>query len=180
MPDGSWLVLPFRDHGVIGVGGLLANQASFAVIRRLAGWMAEAPRPFAPEAVVGLPTLGHVFGPLVAETLGRPNWMAPGYSRKHWYDPALSVPVASPTAPDGRAMWLDPALLPRLAGRRTLLADDVISTGSSAKAGLALLERAGVRPVALARSRRRWRRATGGARLGRATCPWRPPPRRRC
>src|SRR3712207_1322803 len=102
--------------------------------------MAEAARPFAPEVVVGLPTLGHVFGPLVAETLGHTNRVAPGYSRKRWYDPALSVPVASSTAPDGRVMWLDSALLPRLARRRTLLVDDVVSTGSSAKAGLALLE----------------------------------------
>jgi orotate phosphoribosyltransferase len=37
----------------------------------------------------------------------------------------------------------------RLAGRRVLLVDDVISTGSSARAGLALLERVGVTPVAL-------------------------------
>lgn len=150
MPDRSWLALPVRDYGDLGVGGLLANQASLAVARRLAGWIADAARPLGPEVVVGLPTLGHVFGPLVAERLGHPNWVAPGYSHKRWYDAALSVPVASSTAPDGRAMWLDPGLLPRLAGRRALLVDDVISTGSSALAGLALLERAGVRPVALA------------------------------
>ncbi|CAA9246733.1 MAG: hypothetical protein AVDCRST_MAG08-1893 [uncultured Acetobacteraceae bacterium] len=150
MPDRSWLALPLRGYGDIGVGGLLANQASFAVARRLAGWMAEAARPSDPEVVVGLPTLGHVFGPLVAEALGHPTWVAPGYSRKRWYDAALSVPVASSTAPDARALWLDPGLLTRLAGRRALLVDDVISTGSSATAGLALLGRAGVRPVALA------------------------------
>ena len=44
---------------------------------------------------------------------------------------------------------LDPRLLPRLQGRRVLLVDDVISTGSSAHAGLALLGKAGVRPVGL-------------------------------
>ena len=40
-------------------------------------------------------------------------------------------------------------MLHRLAGRRVLLVDDVISTGSSALAGLALLAAAGVRPVGL-------------------------------
>ncbi|MCK8785114.1 phosphoribosyltransferase [Roseomonas sp. NAR14] len=149
MPDGSRLVLPLRDFGDLAVTGLIANQASFAVCRRLAGWMAEAARPLGAEAVVGLPTLGHVFGPLVAEALGHRNWVAPGYSRKRWYDEALSVPVASSTAPGERRMWLDPRLLPRLAGRRVLLVDDVISTGSSALAGLALLRLAGVVPVGL-------------------------------
>ncbi len=46
-------------------------------------------------------------------------------------------------------MWLDPRLLPRLQGRRVLLVVDVISTGSSAQAGLALLRAAGIAPVAL-------------------------------
>jgi len=37
-----------------------------------------------------------------------------------------------------------------LQGRRVLLVDDVISTGSSALAGLALLQAAGITPVGLA------------------------------
>jgi adenine/guanine phosphoribosyltransferase-like PRPP-binding protein len=47
-------------------------------------------------------------------------------------------------------MWLDPRLVGRLSGRRVLLVDDVICTGSSALAGLGLLARAGVVPVAFA------------------------------
>ena len=35
-------------------------------------------------------------------------------------------------------------MLPRLDGRRILLVDDVISTGASARAGLALLQTAGM------------------------------------
>jgi len=149
MPDGTHLWLPLRDFGEVAVAGPVANQAAFPVVHRIATWMAQAAVPFAAEAVVGLPTLGHVFGPLVAEALGHPNWVAPGYSRKRWYDPALSVRVASITTPGERTLCLDPRLLKRLAGRRVLLVDDVISTGSSAQAGLALLARAGVRPVAL-------------------------------
>lgn len=149
MPDGRALVLPLRDYGGIAVTGLIGNQAGFAVQRALCGWMAAAARPLGAEVVVGLPTLGHVFAGPVAEALGHANWVAPGYSRKQWYDPALSVPTSSSTAPDARRMWLDPRLLPRLAGRRVLLVDDVISTGSSALAGLALLRLAGVEPVGL-------------------------------
>lgn len=149
MPDGRTLRLPLRDLGEAAVAGLVANQASFAVTRRLAAWMTELARPFGAEVVVGLPTLGQVFAPLVAEALGHANWVAPGWSRKRWYEERLSVPAASITSPGERRLWLDPRLLPRLAGRRVMLVDDVISTGASARAGLALLAAAGVQPVAM-------------------------------
>lgn len=149
MPDGTTLVLPLRDLGATAVAGLIANQASFAVADRLSQWMAQAVADDAPDIVVGLPTLGHVFGQGVARALGHLHWVAPGTTRKLWYDAGLSVPTASITAPDpGRRMWLDPRLLDRLVGRRVLLVDDVVSTGRSALAGLALLAAAGVRPVA--------------------------------
>jgi adenine/guanine phosphoribosyltransferase-like PRPP-binding protein len=149
MPDGRVLRLPLRDYGAIAVTGLIANQASFTVQRALSTWMAEAALALRAEVVVGLPTLGHVFGGPVAEALGHSNWVAPGYSEKRWYDPALSVPTTSSTAPGARRVWLDPRLLPRLEGRRVLLVDDVISTGTSSLAGLSLLGRAGIRPVGL-------------------------------
>jgi adenine/guanine phosphoribosyltransferase-like PRPP-binding protein len=149
MPDGSVLVLPLRDLGLRAVAGLIANQASFTVVDRLSHWMAEAVAQDAADIVVGLPTLGHVFGQGVARALGHTNWVAPGTTRKLWYDEALSIPTASITSPEpGRRMWLDPRLLDRLAGRRILLVDDVISTGRSALAGLSLLAAAGMRPVA--------------------------------
>jgi adenine/guanine phosphoribosyltransferase-like PRPP-binding protein len=150
MPDGRVLVLPLRDLGQTAVAGLIANQASFIVVDALAGWMAEAAAPFAADVVVGLPTLGHVFGAAVARLLGHANWAALGTTRKLWYDDALSVPLSSITAPGaGRRLWLDPRLLPRLAGRRVLLVDDVISTGTSVRAGLALLRAVGIVPVAV-------------------------------
>ncbi len=149
MPDGSALALPLRDLGATGVAGFVANQAAFAVVHRLAGWMTDLARPLGAEVVVGLPTLGQVFAPLVAEALSHANWVAPGWSRKRWYEERLSVPAQSITSPGERRLWLDPRLLSRLAGRRVLLVDDVISTGASARAGLALLAAAGVTPVAL-------------------------------
>ncbi|WP_268887728.1 phosphoribosyltransferase [Falsiroseomonas selenitidurans] len=149
MPDGAVLELPLRDFTEFAVAGLIANQASFAVVRRLAGWMAKAARPFGAEVVVGLPSLGQVFAPLVAEALGHANWVAPGWSRKRWYEERLSVPVHSITSPTPRRLWLDPRLVERLAGRRVLLVDDVVSTGASAQAGLALLAACGVTPVAM-------------------------------
>lgn len=149
LPEGLSLDLPLRDFADFAVAGFIANQASFSVVRRLAGWMSAVARPFAAEVVVGLPSLGQVFAPLVAEAAGHSNWVAPSWSRKRWYEEALSVPVHSITAPLERRLWLDPRLLPRLEGKRVLLVDDVVSTGASALAGLALLRAAGVTPVAM-------------------------------
>ena len=149
MPDGGALTLPLRDLGDMAVAGFIANQAAFAVVRRLATWMTEVARPFGAEVVVGLPTLGQVFAPLVAEALGHPNWAAPGWSRKRWYEERLSAAAHSITSPVERRLWLDPRLVPRLAGKRVVMVDDVISTGASARAGLALLAAAGVRPLAV-------------------------------
>jgi len=146
--DGATLDLPLRDFGEFAVAGFIANQASFAVVRAIAGWMTELARPFGAEVVVGLPSLGQVFAPLLAEGLGHSNWVAPGWSRKRWYEPALSVPVHSITSPAERRLWLDPRIVARMVGRRVLLVDDVVSTGASAQAGLALLAAAGVVPVA--------------------------------
>lgn len=147
MPDGRVLRLPIRDYGDVGVAGLIANQASFAVVRALVGFMAAAVADLRAEVVVGLPTLGQVFAPGVAEALGHSNWVAPGYTRKRWYEERLSVPIASSTGPVERRLWLDPRVVERLAGKRVLLVDDVISSGASARAGLALLALVGVRPV---------------------------------
>jgi adenine/guanine phosphoribosyltransferase-like PRPP-binding protein len=194
LPDGWRLVLPLRDLGDFAVAGLIANQASFAVFDRLTAWLAEVARGFAPDVVVGLPTLGHAFAVGVARALGHANWVAPGTSRKFWYDEALSVPLASITSPGGgRRMWLDPRLLPRLKGRRVLLVDDVVSTGASMRAGLDLLAGVGVVPVAVAAAMLqgdRWRarlpagvtvasvfatpllgRVAGGWGARRGTCP---------
>ncbi len=147
MPDGRVLLLPIRDDGDVGVAGLIGNQASFEVVRALVGFMAEAVADLRAEVVVGLPTLGQVFAPGVAEALGHTNWVAPGYTRKRWYEEGLSVAIASSTGPETRRLWLDPRVVGRLSGKRVLLVDDVMSSGASARAGLELLALVGVRPV---------------------------------
>lgn len=154
MPDGTALSLPLREFGDVAVAGLILNQASFLVLNTLALWLAAEVRRFAPQVVVGVPTLGHTMGAALARMLGHHRWVAPSTTRKRWYDDDLSVPLGSITAPaEGanrdRRMWLDPRLLPRLEGKRVLLVDDVISTGRSAMAGLALLRSVGAEPVAL-------------------------------
>jgi adenine/guanine phosphoribosyltransferase-like PRPP-binding protein len=152
LPDGRVLPLPLRvlPEGDRAVASLIANQASFEVVAALAQHMADLARAAGAEVLVGLPTLGLAFAPLVAQHLGHQRYVPLGYSRKFWYDDALSERVVSITSPGGdKRLYLDPNVLPLLAGKRVCLVDDAISTGSSTLAAHRLLARAGVRPAAV-------------------------------
>ncbi|MGB3436252.1 phosphoribosyltransferase [Achromobacter sp.] len=147
LPDGRYLVLPLR--GMPGdpdrcVASLIANHASLDVVDALAGFMAERARAFKAEIVVGLPTLGLAFAPMVARGLGFTRYVPFGYSRKYWYDERLAVPVTSLTTPDaGKLLYVDPNLAGSLAGRRVLVVDDAVSTGQTMLSALELLARCG-------------------------------------
>lgn len=169
--DGTELRLPIRvlPDGQHALCSLIVNQASFAVVDTLASRLAERLTAHAPDVIVGLPTLGLTLADAVARRLGHSRFVACGTSRKFWYDERLSVPVASVTTPDEKRLYLDPRMLPLLQGRRVALVDDVVSTGQSIVAGLALLGAAGVVPVAVACAMlqsQRWREEPEVAELG--------------
>ncbi|MFC3226452.1 phosphoribosyltransferase [Marinibaculum pumilum] len=144
LPDGSILELPLRrlPDGERAVASLIANQASLAVAAALADHMAALAAGLGGDLVVGMPTLGLAFAAPVAERLGHPNYLPLGYSRKFWYRDELSEPVHSITSPDrAKRVFVDPNLLPRLAGRRLIVVDDAVSSGTTLVAVLALLGR---------------------------------------
>ena len=153
LPDGCVLMLPIRRRPHPpgrAVASLIANHASFEVIDALAAFMAEISRPLAPEVVVGMPTLGLTLAAPIARLLGHHNYVPLGYSRKFWYDEGLSEPVSSITTPQaGKNVYLDPNLVPRLAGRRVVVVDDTISSGSTAAAVVRLLARVDADPAGL-------------------------------
>jgi adenine/guanine phosphoribosyltransferase-like PRPP-binding protein len=72
--------------------------------------------------------------------------------------------MSSVTTTDERRLYLDPRMRPLLAGRHVALVDDVISTGKSITAGLALLRICGIEPVAIGAAMlqtQRWRDTLG-------------------
>jgi len=169
LPCGQVLVLPLRalpdrQHAV---ASLIANQASHAVVDALAGHMADLARPFAPELIVGVPTLGLALAGKVAEGLGQGRYAPLGYSRKFWYRDDLSEAVSSITSPSpGKRIYLDPNLLPLVQGRRVVLVDDAISTGSTIVAAVALLRRLGAEVTAIVvamKQTRRWQATLAAA-----------------
>src|ERR1700678_2268813 len=147
LPCGRILVLPLRrlPDGHRAVASLIANQASSLVVAVLADHMAALARALDAEVIVGLPTLGLAFASLVAERLGQSRYVPLGYSRKFWYDDALSEPVSSITSPElGKQLRLDPNLLPLIEGRRVVLVDDAISSGTTTVASVRLLQKIGI------------------------------------
>ena len=124
-----------------------------------------------PDAIVGLPTLGMVFAAPLARSLGHPRWVPLGYSRKYWYDDALSESVVSITSPDsGKRLYVDPNQLPLLDGRRVVLIDDAVSTGATLVRAWHLLERCGADVLGCAVAMRQgsvWRSTLGPERASR-------------
>ena len=150
--DGRILRLPIRPlaDGAQALASLILNQASFSVVDAIAEALAARLARFAPDIVVGLPTLGLTLASAVAHRLGHSRYAPLGVSRKFWYRDDLSVPLSSITTPDqAKRLYLDPRLLPLLQGRRVALVDDVISSGASIAAAIGLLAICGVEPVAL-------------------------------
>ncbi|ABD56159.1 phosphoribosyltransferase [Jannaschia sp. CCS1] len=154
LPNGRQLLLPIRDlPGGSGqaVASLIVNQAAFVVEDALADAMAAQWQASAPDIVIGVPTLGLPLANAVARRLGHTRIVPLGTSRKFWYTDALSEPIRSITSPDkGKMIYLDPRMVPVLAGQRVLLIDDVVSTGASLAAVLRLLSKANIAPAGIA------------------------------
>jgi adenine/guanine phosphoribosyltransferase-like PRPP-binding protein len=120
------------------------------VVDALASDLARRVQAFAPDIIVGLPTLGLTLAAAVAQRLGHTRYVPLGNSAKFWYHTDLSVPISSVTTPDQqKRLFIDPRMLTLLRNRRVALIDDVISGGASMRAGLALLDLCGVQPVVL-------------------------------
>ena len=174
LPDGRFLLLPIRQLSAdpsLAVASLISNQAALEVIETLGVMLARLLAPYSPEVVVGMPTLGLAYAPVVARELGLERILPLGYSRKYWYDDALSAPVQSITTPgNGKRVYLDPNLLPLLRGRRVVLVDDVVSSGATLDAPWRLIESLGAEVVAcgvVMRQGERWTLSLGADRAAK-------------
>ncbi len=163
LPDGDWVELPLiglPPDETTAIVSLCISENSFDLEDRLSTAMAALARPLRPDVIVGVPTLGLVLAASVAKKLGHPYYVPLSYSRKFWFDEALSVSVRSITSPGTeKKVYLDPRLLERLASKRVVIIEDVISTGATILAQLALLGKVGIQVegiVTAMQESRRW------------------------
>ncbi|MCE2574782.1 phosphoribosyltransferase [Komagataeibacter sp. FNDCR2] len=144
LKDGSALILPLRPlpDGDRAIALLMSNQTDFAVEREIIRLLTDTARELAPEVIVGVPTMGLAYARPVAENLGFDSYVALGHSRKFWYDEELSEPLTSSTSPDrSKRLYLDPALVERVRGKRVLIVDDVLNTGRTAAVATRLMHK---------------------------------------
>ena len=174
LPDGRALLLPIRQLAAdptLAVASLISNQASLEVIDELGVMLARRLELYEPDAIIGMPTLGLAFAPVVARELGHQRIVPLGYSRKFWYAEAVSANVQSLTTPEaGKRVYLDPNLLPLGAGKRVVLVDDAVSSGATLDAPWRLIESLGAEVVAcgvVMRQGRRWVETLGAQRAAK-------------
>lgn len=174
LPDGRYLMLPIRQFAADpsrATASLICNQASLSVADELSALLAKQLAPLRAEVIIGLPTLGLTFAPLVARELGHDRYIPMGYSRKFWYDETLSGAVHSITSPlPGKKVYLDPNLLPLVTGKRIILIDDAVSSGNTIQPPWNLIESLGAEVLAcgvVMRQSRRWATHLGAERAAR-------------
>ncbi len=127
--------------------------------------LAERFRPLEPEIVIGTATLGIPVAIEVTRHLGLDRYIILQKSPKKHLADALTHSLSSVTSHGTQELRLDRAALPLLMHRRVVVVDDVIATGSSFMASLALARQASAEVVglgAILTDGTAWRRKLGG------------------
>ncbi|MHB8295287.1 MAG: phosphoribosyltransferase family protein [Acidimicrobiales bacterium] len=159
------LTLPIvAVSGKTSIASLVCVDHGVKFLTRAAAELAELLRPFEVEIVVSVASLGIAVAVEVTRALGLDDYLILHKTPKVHLSAALSEPLRSITTVGGQRALLDVARVPALTGRRVAIVDDVISTGGSSRAALALVRRAGGEPVvlgALLTEAGGWRHALG-------------------
>jgi adenine/guanine phosphoribosyltransferase-like PRPP-binding protein len=111
--------------------------------------IADAIRGFDVDVVASVATMGIPIAIEITRALGLDDYLIFQKTPKIHLADAIVEPVRSITTDVPQRLLFDRARIEAVAGKRVALVDDVISTGASIKAALALLRRVGAIPVAI-------------------------------
>jgi adenine/guanine phosphoribosyltransferase-like PRPP-binding protein len=114
---------------------------------RIGQALADHLRPFKPDIIVGAATLGIPVVIEVSRALGLDQYVIAQKSPKIHLADALVQELESVTSAGRQRLMLDRRSVPLLAGRRVAVVDDVVATGSSLAATIALARAAGAQIV---------------------------------
>lgn len=124
---------------VIDMGVTFGERVGKALAARLG--------PLRPDIIVGAATLGIPVVIEVSRALGLDQYVIAQKSPKIHLADALVRELESVTSAGKQRLMLDRAAVPLLAGRRVAVVDDVVATGSSLAATMALARMAGAEVV---------------------------------
>jgi adenine/guanine phosphoribosyltransferase-like PRPP-binding protein len=114
---------------------------------RIGQALADHLRPYKPDIIVGAATLGIPVVIEVSRALGLDQYVIAQKSPKIHLADALVQELESVTSTGRQRLMLDRRSVPLLAGRRVAVVDDVVATGSSLAATIALARAAGAQIV---------------------------------
>ncbi|MEO3998631.1 phosphoribosyltransferase family protein [Mesorhizobium sp. CAU 1732] len=100
-------------------------------------------KPLEPEIVVGAATLGIPVAIEVSRALGLDDYVVLQKSPKIHLGDALVQTISSITSKGEQRLLLDRRATPLLAGKRVVVVDDVVASGSSLKGSVELVRKAG-------------------------------------
>jgi adenine/guanine phosphoribosyltransferase-like PRPP-binding protein len=155
-------LVPVADDLTIALLICVDHGVAFAEVAGLE--LSALVAPFRPDIVVSVATMGIPLAIEVSRSLGLDDYVILHKTPKIHLGESLAEPVLSITTGSPQMLRMDPARVDSVRGRRVAVIDDVVSTGASCAAALALVRRAGGEPVvvgALVTEGSGWRDALG-------------------
>jgi adenine/guanine phosphoribosyltransferase-like PRPP-binding protein len=134
-------------HEDLSIALLICVDHGIGFTERAGAELAAAVAPFVVDLVVSVATMGIPLAIEVSRSLGLDDYLILHKTAKIHLGDSLAEPLTSITTDGRQRLRLDPARVGAVAGQRVAVVDDVISTGASIKAALALLRRVGAEPV---------------------------------
>jgi len=133
----------------LAIALLICVDLGVAFTERAGVELADLLAPHRPEVVVSVATMGIPLAIEVTRALGLDDYLILHKTPKIYLGDEFVEPVRSITTGSPQTLRLDPARVAAVGGRRVAVVDDVISTGGSVRAALALLRRVGAEPVVI-------------------------------
>ncbi len=133
--------------GELAIALLITVDLGIGFARTAGRELAAEIAAFDPEVVVSVATMGIPLAIEVSRALGLDDYVILHKTPKIHLGDAYVEPVRSITTGAAQTLRLDPARVEVVRGRRVAVVDDVISTGASIRAALALARRVEADPV---------------------------------
>lgn len=133
-------IVPINDKLAISLLMVIDMGVKFG--ERTGKAMAARLKPLNPDIVVGAATLGIPVVIEVSRALGLDDYVIAQKSPKIHLADALVAELQSVTSSGKQKLMLDRRSVPLLAGKRVVVVDDVVATGSSLAATISLVRKA--------------------------------------